>query len=505
MLWKKIFVFLIFFTLSFYLRVENVEARITGSTEDVPASRASSPAAARPAASTPVINVNTNIKFVDPSFDPICWTEKDCVTARETIFGIPPEESKKGFYPNLYPCVKEGWGKCLPAGATKTSISFGGKTEFANIGDYIVEVYNYALRIAAILAVIMIIIAGVQYVTSGGNSEMISSAKKRITGALIGLFIAYTSYFILNSINPALVSLRLPQIYMIRSVANTAEFCVDLPKETFLAPVPDNISATDRLDATKMKTAFSSMTDFPVAAESLKVSDKDNCGKMYFVKNSPALSCYDDYCKDGVCVQDGASVGKYKCLTGVRMAGSVVNNSFLSEITCVPAIMYGVEGWTWPWVKEEMLSGIMAVCNDGSSDSEGDVSIEDLPDGKTQLYKAVLSKTDVDALVADCDKGTRGGLKGFGIFLQFKELCDVGEFHLIGRSGVDLGDLDRLADRGIIRTFSAIASPRAAKFRKELFFSADEMKKGVRLRIDAGGVHDIDESTDRDVYNSLME
>lgn len=76
------------------------------------------------------------------------------------------------------------------------------------IGEYIVGVYTYALGIAAIIAAIMIIIAGVRWTTSGGNSEAIGSSKKRIGGALVGLLIAYLSYAVLNIINPGLTTFK---------------------------------------------------------------------------------------------------------------------------------------------------------------------------------------------------------------------------------------------------------------------------------------------------------
>lgn len=43
------------------------------------------------------------------------------------------------------------------------------------------------LRLAGFAAVVSIIIAGVQYVTSIGNADKITAARKRITNALIGV------------------------------------------------------------------------------------------------------------------------------------------------------------------------------------------------------------------------------------------------------------------------------------------------------------------------------
>jgi len=74
----------------------------------------------------------------------------------------------------------------------------------------------------------VIILSGVQWTASGGNAETISSAKKRIGGAVIGLVIAYMSYAILSSINPATVNLRLPQVWMTRAVPIPSKWCQDM-------------------------------------------------------------------------------------------------------------------------------------------------------------------------------------------------------------------------------------------------------------------------------------
>lgn len=156
-----------------------------------------------------------------------CWHRIDCHNFRKQFLTDNPSDAEleKGFVSDIStaPCNTgtgdEQWGRCLPGGVTKTEISFGGQDRFSNIGEFIILMYKYLLTVASIVAVVMIIIAGMQWVTSGGNSEAISSAKKRISGAIIGLFIAYMSYFILNTINPAMVNLRLPQVWLTRPIA----------------------------------------------------------------------------------------------------------------------------------------------------------------------------------------------------------------------------------------------------------------------------------------------
>ena len=55
--------------------------------------------------------------------------------------------------------------------------------------------------IAAGLAILMIIIGGLQIITSGGNDSKIGEGKKRVTEAIIGLLILVFSATILYFLN----------------------------------------------------------------------------------------------------------------------------------------------------------------------------------------------------------------------------------------------------------------------------------------------------------------
>lgn len=73
------------------------------------------------------------------------------------------------------------------------------------LGEYLKGVYQYAVMGFGILAIIMIIISGVQW-TLFGSTEQKSEIQKRIIGALSGLLLAVSSYVILYTINPKLVA-----------------------------------------------------------------------------------------------------------------------------------------------------------------------------------------------------------------------------------------------------------------------------------------------------------
>ncbi|MBU1612965.1 pilin, partial [Patescibacteria group bacterium] len=262
---------------------------------------------------------------VDPVFNPICWRQDDCVGVRKTTFGLEDKVASDGWLGKEAPCDKEGWGKCLPAGQTVTSISFGGKKQFANLGEYITTVYNYVLTIASILAVIVIILAGVQWAVSGGSGDQINSAKKRITGALVGLLIAFLSYAILNTLNPNLVNLRLPQVYLIRPFAVAFDYCRDMATTTQFADVSNQaVSDLKPLYQELAENAFYYIKTNPTDTRTNAKDAKDFvCNQKFFVKDANAAICWGHDCskessennRPYVCVKDSKSPG-YACKKG---------------------------------------------------------------------------------------------------------------------------------------------------------------------------------------------
>lgn len=87
-------------------------------------------------------------------------------------------------------------------------VPIGGLTETSSIGTYIGSIFRYSLSIAAILATVMIIIGGFQWLLAAGESGKITQARERITNAVLGLVLLLVTVVILNTINPELLKLR---------------------------------------------------------------------------------------------------------------------------------------------------------------------------------------------------------------------------------------------------------------------------------------------------------
>jgi hypothetical protein len=56
-----------------------------------------------------------------------------------------------------------------------------------SIGRYISAIYRYGIGIVGILATVIMMVGGIIWITAGGSSEKIGSAKAWIGGALTGL------------------------------------------------------------------------------------------------------------------------------------------------------------------------------------------------------------------------------------------------------------------------------------------------------------------------------
>ncbi len=76
------------------------------------------------------------------------------------------------------------------------------------LGCYISSLYTFLVQAAIILAVLMIVVGGFQYLFALGNQGKIGEAKETIQVSIIGLVLALTSYLLFSLINPNIVNLN---------------------------------------------------------------------------------------------------------------------------------------------------------------------------------------------------------------------------------------------------------------------------------------------------------
>lgn len=88
------------------------------------------------------------------------------------------------------------------SGAVRTN----GQITIPWLAQYVGGVYTFLLSIAGMLAAVMMVVGGFQYVTSAGDKGKLGAGKQKIMNALTGLVLALGSYTILYAINPGLVA-----------------------------------------------------------------------------------------------------------------------------------------------------------------------------------------------------------------------------------------------------------------------------------------------------------
>lgn len=68
------------------------------------------------------------------------------------------------------------------------------------------QITNVILYIAGIVVVVMLIIGGIRYVVSGGDSKKVTDAKNTVLYAIIGLVICFLAFAIVNFVISSLPS-----------------------------------------------------------------------------------------------------------------------------------------------------------------------------------------------------------------------------------------------------------------------------------------------------------
>jgi len=419
------------------------------------------------------------------AIDQRCWEKSKCVAERAKAAYIQMDQKPEdGFIQSaetLEACgsakkisdtEEEPLGFCMPVGRTETKIGIGGRRKFSDIGDFIRYTYRYAIMVAGVVSVLMIVVAGFQWATSGGNASLIQSARKRIEGALMGLTIAVLSYSILNFVNPNLVNFRLPEIWLINKV--------DLPNSEFCGAG----EGEENIKLAKYKSQEESLSEKDVIARktapySLKSSDAQ-CGTLYFIDGTDGAFCHGTVCQtDFNCgrIPDGS--GFDQCYPG-----NVIVTMQHGSGTTLQA------DWDFPWSNsgEEELH---ALCANGAQ-FEVSTSVTHNENEPKQLYQFIMRVTESGGLPGlqgrienECGGIDEANFKGFFFILEMDENWDpTDEDHYIGREPKSF----RALDMGDDEAWKIIAP----KIKPQFLFSFAELEKTLRVDLNMTDIYDLD-------------
>lgn len=81
-----------------------------------------------------------------------------------------------------------------------------------DLNQVVAWLYYFVITIAGMAVFAMLVWGGFTWVTSTGDASKITNAKERIYSAFLGLILILASFIIMQTINPELVILKLPEI-----------------------------------------------------------------------------------------------------------------------------------------------------------------------------------------------------------------------------------------------------------------------------------------------------
>jgi lipoprotein-anchoring transpeptidase ErfK/SrfK len=117
-----------------------------------------------------------------------------------------------------------------------------GQTSVSGPAEYIRIFFIFGLGLIGIVALFAIIFGGIRYMSSGGSETGKAEGKKWIFASLSGVILLFSSYLILNTINPDLVSLKDPHLEAI-TIPRTIDNYI--PSEVgYQKPVTGQISSS---------------------------------------------------------------------------------------------------------------------------------------------------------------------------------------------------------------------------------------------------------------------
>jgi len=247
---------------------------------------------------------DTNTTFVGcygdaqeyPDHNPKCWSEHDCSTwsGLNGTTAITAVWQGAGNMP--YDCMASKSSDAETAYCYADSPKFqlnipiGTLTEVGDLPTYINTIYTWLLPAAALVAVVMMMLGGLQYVLSRGKEKYISKGKERITNAITGLVLLLSVFVILNLIDPRLTSLNPLKIPMIKEVTllDPASSCERLQDYKYTVQVDSGKTAACG--------GTGKVTHYPPAEESVLGSWKvnDACDYMKCSGKDEGKTCMRD-------------------------------------------------------------------------------------------------------------------------------------------------------------------------------------------------------------------
>ncbi|MBI2475584.1 hypothetical protein HYV69_04160 [Candidatus Uhrbacteria bacterium] len=203
-----------------------------------------------------------------PGNNALCFTAVDCEKVKGKLSATQPPECPTGMK-NCFPGSQ--------AVKAKLNVKIGTLETVEDLGTYVSAVYSWMLGAAAVIAVVFIMIGGLQWVLSAGGASSVATAKSRIKNGIVGLLLLISVSLILQTVNPELLKLQVPKPSLLRQIVLADSSCEKLVQEGYTIETEQ--------------------------------SAKKECGTSAIIKKDPSgnavadgLTCQYTKCAKGACV-----------------------------------------------------------------------------------------------------------------------------------------------------------------------------------------------------------
>lgn len=106
----------------------------------------------------------------------------------------------------------------IPGLAKLSTINCTSTCEISWISEYIFAIYTYGLTVVGVIAVLILMAAGVLWIVSGGDSGKITKAKEMIIGSVTGLLLLVSMSLLLSYINPNFTQRKAISLEVIKAI-----------------------------------------------------------------------------------------------------------------------------------------------------------------------------------------------------------------------------------------------------------------------------------------------
>jgi hypothetical protein len=146
---------------------------------------------------------NCRLECVELNPQTNTYTLADCTKKNENAFVVQrfvvSEDKEAGTVEVSKYCVD--FKESIPIG-NKRVTSVYGKSGVDLVANYVGMIYKFGGGLIGLVAVLVIVVSGIQIIAGGANPEGVSSAKTRIMQALLSLILLFSSAMLLKAINP---------------------------------------------------------------------------------------------------------------------------------------------------------------------------------------------------------------------------------------------------------------------------------------------------------------